>query len=173
MNHKQSESSLSSMIADDDCCGDEMPCICCSGAYESFDSITSVMESRKKEESAKKIAEKATEKVTIKTAKKNCPCGQCSGRAVVECFENHTWKKYPLGSDEGTAQAVSGWQTLSEDGANANLPKTCELLRSGCASCRCAECCNAAIYDDNHCEGKDDDSVRSEDCLDELTITHI
>jgi hypothetical protein len=176
MNCEQSESSLSSMIAThgdcvDDECGDEMPCICCSGAYESFDSITSVLESKK--EIAKKIAEKVTEKeaetcVAVSNVSVECQCGQCSGRAVVACFEIDPWKKYPLGSDEGRLQAVSNWQTLSEDGANAKLP--CDLLKSGSATCQCAECCGGAIYDDNHTEG---DSVHSEDCLDLLTTTHV
>jgi hypothetical protein len=169
MNFEESENSLSSMVAEcGDCGGDyDGPCLCCDIAYDSFDSIDSVRQTKK--EAAAKVAERAAELFVERAAEKvaeTCSCGQCGGTAVVQCYESHAWKKHPLGSDEGTLQNVSEWQTLSEDGAN------CELLKSGSATCPCAECCGAAIYDDNHGEYSDS-SIHSEDCLNYLTTTHV
>jgi hypothetical protein len=114
-----------------------------------------------------------------------CSCEQCSGPVcgvVVEKSINPVekvptpWKKYPLGSDEGLLQCVDDWQTLAEDGSNAKVP--CDLLKSGSATCQCAECCGGAIYDDNHTDDqeyldKDADSVHSEEYLDMLSETHV
>lgn len=160
--------------------GDEIPCDCCAAA--------NLVAVKKKVATWLVDVEKALET--------GAPASGCFG-CVGLCHEvkKTKWKKYPLGSDEGTLQAVSGWQTLAEDGSNADLQRLdqtdfqddlyddkifagkensaklpCELLKSGSAVCQCGECCNFAIYDDNHFEVTDD-SIHSEDVLNELTTT--
>jgi hypothetical protein len=197
--NKQSENSVSIHVSiEDDHDDDEMPCICCSGAYESFESITSVMESRKaavKLTSVEKNVVEAQARVeknvveALARVEKNVTGGIASvvgaiasvekkgkWNASCSCKQCAPWKKYPLGSDEALLQCVDDWQTLAEDGSNARVP--CGLLKSGSATCQCAECCGGAIYDDNHTDDqeyldKDDDSVHSEECLDMLSETHV
>jgi hypothetical protein len=133
-------------------CDGEMDyaCICCSGAYESFDSITSVLESKK--EMAKKIAEKVVEK-------------EAESKGVEDVFEKGCERtpqeKLMDEYFEKLRVKMEADEIKKQHGSNAKLP--CGLLKSGSATCQCAECCGE----------HSDDSVHSEDCLDLLTTTHV
>lgn len=102
-------------------------CICCSGAYESFDSITSVLEA--KEKVAKKVAEKVVEQ-------------RAESKERIERQNRKAELKDALEMDPDEIEEKK-----------KSCPKSpCELLKSGSATCQCTECRGEHSDDSVHSE---------------------
>jgi hypothetical protein len=145
--------------------GKDYACICCSGAYESFDSIASVIEEKQKER------EKRTRKITEKVKKIKAT----KGPALQEQIERRNRKEAQLETvlertpQEKLMDAYFEKLEIEADEIEKKscpimIKSPCELLKSGSATCQCTECRG---------EHSDDDSVHSEDCLDLLPTTHV
>jgi hypothetical protein len=134
---------------------DDYACICCSGAYESFDSITSVLEAKEKVNITKKITEKvvkqrALSKERIERQNRKAELKASLERTPQEKLMDAYFEKLEAEIEENKSCPIM-------------IKSPCELLKSGSATCQCTEC-----------RGEhSDDSVHSEDCLDLLTTTHV
>ena len=114
-------------------------CICCSGAYESFEEITKMMEKEKEVKEKEKLMDaKLSEKY---------------GNA--EKYQGLLLHRDKMVEKE------------KEVKEKEKLP-SCELLKSGSATCQCKECCHPPCHSPTS-----DGSVHSEDCLDLLTTTDV
>jgi hypothetical protein len=143
----------------------DYPCICCSGAYDSFDSIDSVMEEKQKEKiratkgpaTPEQIKARFNEQIQKEEAKE---AALLRRTGVLERSPNEKLMDAYLKEIEIEAEL----QQSCPKKADLKLP--CELLKSGSATCQCTECRESR-------ECRDDGSVHSEDGLDLLTTTHV
>ena len=145
----------------------DYPCICCSGAYDSFDSIDSVMEEKQKEKiratkgpaTPEQIKARFNEQIQKEEAKE---AALLRRTGVLERSPNEKLMDAYLKEIEIEAEL----QQSCPKKADLKLP--CELLNSGSATCQCTEC-----RESRECRDDDDGSVHSEDGLDLLTTTHV
>jgi phenylalanyl-tRNA synthetase alpha subunit len=142
-------------------------CICCSGAYESFDSITSVLEAKEKVNITKKITEKVAaskERICIIAASKERIERQNRKAELKASLERTPQEKLMDAYFEELRVKMEADEIEEKKKSCPIMIKSpCELLKRGSATCQCAEC-----------RGEhSDDSVHSEDCLDLLTTTHV
>ena len=121
-------------------------CICCSGAYESFDSIASVLEAKEKK-LKEKVAESKERQAELKGSLERTP-----QEKLMDAYFEELRVKFEADEIEEKKKSCP-----------IMIKSPCELLKSGSATCECTEC-----------RGEhSDDSVHSEDCLDLLTTTHV
>jgi hypothetical protein len=177
-------------------------CICCSGAYESFEEITSVIEEKQKVKKIKATKGPASQEQIEKLMDARLSEIYENRDKMVEKEKEVKEKEKLMDaklSEKYVAQ-VAEWRKTHDE-----LKPSCELLKSGSATCQCTEChgsvqseggsvllfrgepflerflsipeevcLGSATCQCTKCRGEHSDgSVHSEDCLDLLTTTDI
>ena len=170
-------------------------CICCSKAYESFEEITSVIEEKQKVKKIKATKGPASQEQIERRNRKeaklekeklmDAKLSEIYGNAeayqglllhrdkLVE-KEKEVKEKEKLMDAKLSEKYVA--QVLKWRKTHDELKPSCELLKSGSATCQCTECQGSVHSEDclTECRGEHSDgSVHSEDCLDLLTTTDI
>jgi hypothetical protein len=147
-------------------------CICCSGAYDSFDSIASVIEEKQKV----KITEKIEEKVKKIKATKGPATQEQIERRLKEQIRKEEEEEAAFLRRTGVLERSPNEKLMDayfkkieieaelQQSCPIMIKSPCELLKSGSATCQCTECRGSH---------SDDGSVHSEDCLDLLPTTHV